>query len=88
MDPQKLIDHQNVVAAVMSDHQPLNVHIDIMQTWLLISAIQLATRHPGLNTTTKTHLTQTGRAFQQAIVDYHPEAAELIEMGWHSEFDM
>lgn len=72
----------------MSDKTPLQVDIDIMSAWLLISGLQLAVKHPGISVHMKKHLTRIGRAFQARIVEHHPEAEELLEMGWNSEFDV
>jgi len=38
-----------LTAKVMADQTPLQVTIDIQSAWLLVSAFQLSTRHPGLS---------------------------------------
>jgi len=77
-----------LTASVMRDQTPLAVNISIGDTWLLISGIQLAASHPSLGQATKDELTRVGREFQRAIVDVHPEAADLLEKGWHREHDV
>ena len=73
---------------VMSDNTPLPVTINIQEAWLLISGLQLASRHPGISPYMKSALENIGRQFQQAIVERHPQAAELIEFGWNPEMDV
>lgn len=77
-----------VAHQVMTDRQPLAVSITIAECWLLISGLQLCNRHPELSPIMRRQLEQIGRQFQQAIVDTHPDATELIEMGWNAEFDI
>ncbi len=74
-------------AAVMTDQTPLTIHITIMQAWILISAVQLTCRHPNLGQPLKDALEHAARQFQAAITEVHPEAAELLEKGWHAEYD-
>jgi hypothetical protein len=76
-----------ITAAVMSDETPLAVQINIKEAWLLISALQLAIRHPGLSPVMKQTLKKIARDFQQPITQRHPETARLFEMGWHPAYD-
>lgn len=84
IDERKFME---ITARVMSDKTPLPVVISIMQSWLLVSGLQLATRHPSLSPYMKDHLTEIARQFQDAIVAVHPEAKEPLEMGWNAEND-
>jgi hypothetical protein len=77
-----------VASRVMSDESPLVTHIQIKEMWLIVSALQLATRHPGISPYMKDALTQIARQFQGAIVEIYPEANELLEMGWTPQFDV
>ncbi len=85
MDEEKYVE---ILKEVMSDDSPLTVKMDIMQAWMLVSGLQLLTRHPEVNQQLKDMWTHTARQFQEAILEQHPEAEELIEMGWNTDFDV
>lgn len=76
-----------IVRECMTDERLLDVKITIKDAWLLVSAIQLATRHPELSMYMKDALFSTARQFQVAIEAVHGEAHELMEMGWDTQFD-
>ena len=77
-----------ITKKVMSDDTPLPVMIDIMQAWLLVSGLQLLIKHPDVSQQMKDVWEHTARQFQEAIVELHPEAKELIEMGWNTDYDV
>jgi hypothetical protein len=52
-----------------------------------VSALQLACRHPGLSTRMYDRIEGIARQFQTAVVERHPDTAEILEMGWDSQFD-
>jgi len=72
----------------MVDDSPLPVTIDIKGAWFLVTALQLAARHPAIGSRLKKQIQDVGRQFQGAIEHVHPEAHELLEKGWHSRFDI
>jgi hypothetical protein len=76
-----------IVAEVMMDEDMIQVNISVKQAWLLVSAIQLAVRHPELHEPTVTALTETARQFQAAVVAVHPDLDTLAEMGWNPIYD-
>lgn len=87
-----MIDKQSAVrtiAGVISDTTLLMpVHIRIREAWLIIAALQMATRHPDLSPEVCQTLEQIGRQFQDAVTARHPKAQELLEMGWNPDFDV
>lgn len=85
MDEQKYIE---ITKKVMSDKSPLMVDIDIMSAWLLVSGLQLTVKHPALSEHMKKALTGLAHQFQARIIEVHPEAEELIEMGWNEAYDV
>lgn len=85
MDEKK---HWEVTERVMLDKTPLTVDIDIQSAWMLVSALQLTTRHPEISDVMKGILTKIARQFQGRIVETHPEAEELLEMGWNEAYDV
>ncbi len=76
-----------IVSECMSDTTPLTINFTIADAWLLLSGIQLATRHPELSVYMKDSLFESGLKFQEMIEAVHPEAHEFIEMGWDKRFD-
>lgn len=76
-----------VALPVMQDMTPINVEIRIVDAWTLVSALQLATRHPDLDLYMREAIERGGRQFQDAIADRHPDAGPVLEMGWHTAFD-
>lgn len=77
-----------IAAGVMSNEAPLAVSISIKEAWLLISGLQLITRHPEISKPLKAQLEHIARQFQAAITETHPEVAALIEMDRHVEHDV
>lgn len=78
---------EEIVRTCMTDERPLSVNITVKDAWILVSAIQLATRHPALSIYMKDSLFSSARMFQQQVEAAHPESHELIEMGWDIRFD-
>lgn len=76
-----------IAKKVMEDETILPVTIHIKDAWILVSGIQLATRHPGLHGPTRRWLIDIGEQFQAAIIALHPEAEDLLEMGWDQTKD-
>jgi hypothetical protein len=85
MDQNRYMD---IVSRVMSDEQPLPVVINIKEAWLLVSGLQLATRHPEISEAMRAALTNIARQFQEAIEQAHPEAGECLEFGWDPDKDV
>lgn len=76
-----------VLAKAMSDERPLSFSMTIGQAWMLVSAVQLTLRHPGISADMAQPLEDLARQFQGSVIEIHPEAAGIIERGWNPEFD-
>lgn len=76
-----------VVAQVMRDDRVLPVNIHIREAWLLVSGLQLATRHPDMPERTRQALVEITHQFEGAIIELHPEAKIALEMGWDHAHD-
>lgn len=85
MDAEQFVE---IGVKVLKDDTPLTVTIDIMQAWILVSGLQLLCRHPGVSQQMKDIWTHSGRQFQEAIAEAHPDAEELMEMGRNTDFDV
>jgi len=76
-----------IVGKVMSDPTPLAVDIDMQSAWLLVSFLQLASRHPHMTQEMQRRAIKLGQHFAWAIVSAHPEAETAIQMGWNRSND-
>lgn len=76
------------IASIMNDTSPFPVEIDVQNAWLIVAAMQLVITHPGLSGQTRRMYESIGRQFQMRLVEQHPEIAEIVEKGWHREFDV
>jgi hypothetical protein len=55
-----------VAAQVMSDNTPLPLTISIKEAWLLVSVLQLGTRHPNISRAQRSMFEVLARQFQAA----------------------
>jgi hypothetical protein len=85
LDEERFIQ---VARRVMTDSTPLPVTISITDAWLLVSALQLATRHPGLSGPMSRALKRIAGEFEQSIVNVHPDARVPLDMGWNPIHDV
>lgn len=76
-----------LTAEIMTDTTPLPLTIQIKQAWLIVSVLQLGTRHPHISAMQKHLFRQLAQQFQAAIVERHPQANPLLNMGWDERFD-
>lgn len=72
----------------MTDTSPMPVVIEVQDAHMIVTSLQLAIRHPGVSKTLKKRIEATARQLQAAIVGLHPEAEEILEMGWNTAFDV
>lgn len=72
---------------VMADMTRLEVNIDIRSAWLLVSLLQLASRHPGISQDMDRFARQIAMQFQNSVTERHPEAAPLFQLGWNKQLD-
>lgn len=77
-----------ITRKVMSDTRPQQLEIDVKSMWLLVSALQLVVKHPGLSALMKQALTRIARQFQNGVTGIHPEAETPMQMGWNSAYDV
>lgn len=84
MNEQRFLE---LTAEIMTDTALLPVTIQIKEAWMLIGGLQLSTRHPGLSKVMRESLVSIAQQFQAAIVERHPGANPLLNMGWDEHFD-
>jgi hypothetical protein len=69
------------------EKRPVQLNLHGYNAWVLLSAIQLAWRHPDISPRMKDRLETLGRTIQQAYADA-PWVAELAERGWNPAHDV
>ena len=76
-----------VARECMDDQTILPVTISIMQAWFLVTALQLAWRHPGLSPQMKMIIRDAALQFSTAIWELHPAARAILSKGWNTDYD-
>jgi len=72
--------------AIGSDKE-ITVTLPIRELWLIVSGLQLTVSPPGLHEPLKTICEGIGRKLGALIVAELPQVGELLEQGWHREYD-
>lgn len=86
MDEQTAL---KITENAMRDETLLSVQLKIKEAWVLVSALQLCTRHSSLmNSPLNRVITHIAMQFQDAIVEHHPDTEIVLEMGWDPEYDV
>jgi hypothetical protein len=75
------------LAPVLEDKSLYTVLITLKDVTLLISAIQLALRHPNYPRSVKQHVTDVTLQLIAYIDDVHPGTGELLLQGFDPRFD-
>lgn len=77
-----------ITAKALSDTLPLEMNLTIKDAWLVMSTLQLATRHPDVSAMQRAMFRELAKVYEAALVMRHPEAKPLIDMGWDERFDV
>lgn len=72
---------------LFTDQQPVEVTMSKHQLWCLITAVQLACRHPHFNGPTRDIVEKTAKDMAAPIVANDNDLKMLLEMGWNPQFD-
>lgn len=78
----------SLVAQVFGSDKEIDVKLPIRELWLIVSALQLQITHPNLHEPLQTICEGIGRKLGALIVEELPQVGELLEMGWHREYDV
>lgn len=79
---------QEIAGRVMQDRSLVTININVMELWLVVSNLQLASRHPGISQVMKDHIRHIGDQMINAICVFHPDAREPLDMGWDTQYDV
>lgn len=83
-DQQKFID---ALLRLSQDKQRVEINVGKYELWCLLTAIQLACRHPKFIGPTREVVEPLARDFGNAIAANDSDLRMLFEMGWNPEFD-
>lgn len=78
----------DVFQALVDDQTIIPFKTSPARAFALLSALQLATRHPEMGDDLKYMLVDMASYIQDALVELHPGVADVIEAGWHEEYDI
>lgn len=79
---EKLKRISELVMPVLGDHRIVEVNLSVRDCYLMVSWLQLVTRHPGISAVMKEICEGVARDFQKQVSDIHPGVNEVLEMGW------
>jgi hypothetical protein len=86
--PMSEAEMLEITARVMKDQEPIQFIIHMMDAWVLVSQLQLVTRHPDISDAMRKFAEHTGHEIQKSIVAKYPEAEAVINLGWNTRFDV
>ncbi|GEM_PF-2522008 len=73
---------------IMQDDAPMPMVSTVRDLWLVISGVQVACRHPQMSSYVLNNLQRITQEWIDSIAEHHPDAKELMEMGWQTEHDV
>lgn len=79
---------QELEAIAELQNIPVNIEIDGLMTFMLISQLQLALRHPSNRGGTSEDIRQFTVQLQNQLAKRSPAIKSILEKGWHPEFDV
>lgn len=84
------ISNQEILAAdeALSDHHYQTVMIKTNELFMIVSALQLAARHPQLSEIFVIHLTDITQRLMAIIATLHPDAEPFLKKGFDPDYDM
>lgn len=77
----------NDLMPIMEDAQEMQIALTMRDLWMIVGAVQLVTRHPEANGEALRLATETARLMQARIIEHHPDAWLLLQMGWDERYD-
>ena len=75
-----------VAHKVMTDERSVLVELRISDIWMMISSLQYTILDPNIHDTTRAWFMSIALNFIGIIQDVHPEAAEVMMMGFDDRF--
>lgn len=77
-----------IFKAVVDDTRIIPFNTSPARAFALLSAMQLATRHPEMGDDLRYMLIDMAVHIQEALSDLHPGLVEVMDAGWHEEYDV
>jgi hypothetical protein len=82
------------ISQLLSQADPIEVHLTPEHAFILVGLLQLALRHPGLTGPDETAKlgkrigTNMAKSLQAKLNEIDPAIGLILERGWHPEWDM
>jgi hypothetical protein len=87
-DPAPIVDNKfrEAVLKLTQIKEPMRFEIDAFSWWGIISAIQLACRHPGFKGPGRVRVESLARKVGEILTANDPDLKLLHELGWQKNF--
>jgi len=72
----------------MTSEERVEINIEVRDLWLIVNALQLTLTHEDLHEPLKSWMAEIGHRIQEVVTTVLPETGELLELGWHREYDV
>lgn len=72
----------------MTSEERVEINIEVRDLWLIVNALQLSMTHDQPHEPLQGWMENIGRRCQGVITTVLPEVGELLELGWHREYDV
>ena len=66
----------------------MQITIDWMDVWHIVSTMQLVCRHPDISPAHRKEIKRVAKQLQQALAAIDPRLDRILEKGWHSAYDV
>ena len=77
-----------VLKQVWESKEKLYISLSPQNAWTTVAVIQYATRNPQLSPVQREAAIAIGRSLQNAIQQFLPAAADILEEGWNPDKDV
>lgn len=72
---------------IMRDEEPQTIPLTMRDLWMIVGAVQLVIRHPEVSGDVVKICAQAAQQIQERIIEHHPDAWLLLQMGWDERYD-
>lgn len=72
---------------IMEDTEIVEVSLTMAELWQIMAAVHLATRHPEAHNEALRLAVMAARQIEGRIIEYHPDAWAMLQMGWDERYD-
>ena len=83
-------DKEEILAALKAfkNAEPISIRCDAIAAFMLLTQLQLASRHPGNTGEAADTTKQFALGLQERLIELYPPIADFMEKGWYEIFDV